>query len=510
MSVSSGFFNSVRGDRKYTAEQFTSLFDGIINDGVFMSIGDALKVKVSESKQMTITIGTGRAWFNHTWTYVDSPYTITLAPGASNRSRIDTIILDVDKDRRYNELNYMQGYYPATAEEEPQKRTLINTATRHQYPLAYVRVNAGATDLTQADIENAIGTRMCPYVTGILETVTIDGIVAQWEEEFDQWFNSLEVILDGDVATNLARRIVDLEAISIDFDTLPVASSIKLNDVFLLHGADGQNKKINSNTFAYAIFDTPYINVSTKRNMWRGEYLGDSVSYEQYEAIWHGEFTGLCLGDYWSINDNIWRIVDFDYWHGSLCSEHHLVIMPDHSIGSWNKPGPTSDDGTAGGYGESGLRNALYDTSSNIRDTIISAFGEDHILKHQELLVNGETYGRPTSVTWYNSDIEIPSEIMIFGCHINSPSTVGLDSRAAGSPDTVNDTIDNQQLAGFRASRGLLVPEALGYWLRDVASDSKFTYVGSAGVAITQSVYNLGNIRPVFGLVYSTIQNENV
>ena len=41
MSVSSGFFNSLNGDRKYNAAQMSAIFDGLIIDGVFASIGTA-------------------------------------------------------------------------------------------------------------------------------------------------------------------------------------------------------------------------------------------------------------------------------------------------------------------------------------------------------------------------------------------------------------------------------------------------------------------------------------
>ena len=38
MSVTSGFYNGLSHDRKYNAVQMSSLFDGIINDGIFQSI----------------------------------------------------------------------------------------------------------------------------------------------------------------------------------------------------------------------------------------------------------------------------------------------------------------------------------------------------------------------------------------------------------------------------------------------------------------------------------------
>ena len=44
MAFTCGFFNSENGDRKYNAEQMSAIFDGIIADGVFTTIGDHMAV----------------------------------------------------------------------------------------------------------------------------------------------------------------------------------------------------------------------------------------------------------------------------------------------------------------------------------------------------------------------------------------------------------------------------------------------------------------------------------
>ena len=70
MSISYGFYNSINHDRKYNAEQISSIFDGIITDGVYHSIGNAFSV--TPGTDMSVNVASGRAWFNHTWTLNDA------------------------------------------------------------------------------------------------------------------------------------------------------------------------------------------------------------------------------------------------------------------------------------------------------------------------------------------------------------------------------------------------------------------------------------------------------
>ena len=45
MAWTSGFFNSVNGDRLYNADQMSHIFEGLITDGVYESVGNKLAVQ---------------------------------------------------------------------------------------------------------------------------------------------------------------------------------------------------------------------------------------------------------------------------------------------------------------------------------------------------------------------------------------------------------------------------------------------------------------------------------
>lgn len=196
MSFASGFFNSVDHDRLYDATDISRLFDGLIRDGIFASIGDCLVVK--QSDQMNVTVGTGRAWFNHTWSYNDALYPVTIPPSEILMDRIDAVVLEINsvESVRANSIKLIKG----TPSSTPAKPALTNTKEVHQYPLAYVTVGKEVTSIRQADIENCVGTSVCPFVTGILEVISIEQLIPQWKDilnrfveentaNFNTWMN---------------------------------------------------------------------------------------------------------------------------------------------------------------------------------------------------------------------------------------------------------------------------------------------------------------------------------
>lgn len=77
--------------------------------------------------------------------------------------------------------------------------------------MAYIHVKAGSDEITQSDITNMVGTSSCPYVTGLLQILSIDNIVSQWQDEWTRWFESVRGALDEDVAGNLYNRIDQLQ-----------------------------------------------------------------------------------------------------------------------------------------------------------------------------------------------------------------------------------------------------------------------------------------------------------
>lgn len=196
MSVSSGFFNSLNGDRKYNAAQMSAIFDGLIIDGVFASIGTAFAVKAAGG--LTVNVGVGKAWFNHTWTVNDSILPMTAPEAEVLLDRIDAVVLEVNgmESVRDNTIKFVKGN-PSSA---PSRPTLTNEGNVHQYPLCYIYRKYGTAVINQADITPMVGTESTPFVTGILQTISLDELLGKWQDELDRFTDARSQEVDDWIA----------------------------------------------------------------------------------------------------------------------------------------------------------------------------------------------------------------------------------------------------------------------------------------------------------------------
>lgn len=136
--------------------------------------------------------------------------------------------------------------------------------------------------------------------------------------------NVLLVDGDGGTKTILARDLLKaLVAVSssqdylakMDVSQLTQVSSVSASDRILL-ATGGGNKGITVNDAFWGILDA-VISVEQRRNIFRGKNLGTALTAAQKAEIKAGTFKGFFIGDYWSIGDRIWRIVDINYWLNS-------------------------------------------------------------------------------------------------------------------------------------------------------------------------------------------------
>lgn len=230
-------------------------------------------------------------------------------------------------------------------------------------------------------------------------------------------------------------------------------------------------KKVPMSTIAGVLLQP---RAATHNAIYRGKYLGDTVTAKQAAAIADGSLEDLFIGDYWTMGGVNYRIADFDYWYrigfpeASRVEKHHAVIVPDTAIATGQMNGGNT---TSGGYRASLMKSKMNDTISALPQGIRS-----RLLVHNALLDG----------TWTETSVDLMNEIMVYGCYILA--------------DNGNrQTSENRQLSLFRMS-----PQARyaggNYWLRNYANATEFTLVSYYGDASKDAATSTYGIRPVFAI----------
>lgn len=225
-------------------------------------------------------------------------------------------------------------------------------------------------------------------------------------------------------------------------------------------------------------------NSGAHNSIYRGKYLGSSVTAAQYAQISAGTFEDLFIGDYWTIDGVNYRIADFDYWLNSgdtECTKHHVLLIPDTTL---YNAGMNDSAVTTGGYINSKMRTT---NLANARATINSAFGSTHILNHREFFTSEVTDGKASGNQWVDSDVELMSEVMVFGSSVWT-SAPGMEVG-----------IDKCQIKLFQECHELITNRA-SWLLRSIASATDFVMVGSYGNVSHPSADLVRGVRPVFAI----------
>ena len=222
-------------------------------------------------------------------------------------------------------------------------------------------------------------------------------------------------------------------------------------------------------------------------SLYRGKSLGNAVTDEQLAEIEAGTFKDLYIGDYWTINGTVYRIADFDYFLRSgdtECTAHHAVIVPDVNMDN-QKMNDTNV--TTGAY----IGSKMYTTyMATAKAKIKADFGSTHILAHREYLANAVANGKQSAGAWYDSEIELMTESMVYGAPHFAPA-------CDGSTVPANYTIGCKQLNLFR-HRPDLISNRQNYWLRDVVSAANFALVDSGGICLCINASAALGVRPAF------------
>ena len=215
------------------------------------------------------------------------------------------------------------------------------------------------------------------------------------------------------------------------------------------------------------------------KTVWQAvtEDVGPTLTAAQISAIKAGTFENINVGYSWTFTNvpytyldennatvsdtysGTMRVADCDYYLNTgdtPLTTHHIVVLPDANM--YDAP-MNATDTTVGGYVGSKMRTMYLRRAEAI---FKACFGENHVLKHREYLVNTVSSNKESAGAWYDSVVELMDERMVFG--------------SASYANTSLPSVSNKQLTLFKNNPALRATENW-YWLRNVFMSTSFANV---------------------------------
>ncbi len=175
MAVTYGFFDSVNGDRKYSADDISNFFLGLIPNGVFAEPENTMEVTIAGGLRVKVAPGWG--FIQCKWIHNDTDLFFTLDEADILLTRIDSIVLRLDKNLRKIEISLKRGI-PA---ESPLAPELQRDEDIWELRLAHIYVPAGTEELSGNEIVDDRGyDYLCGRIYGFSKLKDIEEIEKKW------------------------------------------------------------------------------------------------------------------------------------------------------------------------------------------------------------------------------------------------------------------------------------------------------------------------------------------
>lgn len=192
MAITYGFFNAIKQsdgtyDRTYNADQMSTYFEGLVSDGVYESVDDAMQVLAGTGMQ--VQVGAGRAIIDSKWIKNTAAYPLIINAAHVTLNRYTAIIIRLDLSARTIVITTKDGENATT----PVKPVITNSETIKELCLAYVYVGRGVTAITQANIEDARpDNNVCGWVTSIVQQVDTSKLFLQWQTAYEEFYKQMQ------------------------------------------------------------------------------------------------------------------------------------------------------------------------------------------------------------------------------------------------------------------------------------------------------------------------------
>lgn len=233
-------------------------------------------------------------------------------------------------------------------------------------------------------------------------------------------------------------------------------------------------------------FGKPMNNAGFRNSIYRGKFLGTTVTPAQYANIANGTFKDMYIGDHWIVNGRTYIIAAFNYYlrcGDADLTANHVTLVP---AGNFYTHVMNATSATTGGY----IGSLMYTEGLAQAKSIIKG-DFTRVLKHRQIFSNATSDGKASGWAWVDSEVDLMGEIMVYGSVVWGESTIGGTGHNIG--------LGKSQLPLF-LFRPDLIGARIHWWLRDVAAASSFAYVTTSGIAAANYAGTALGVRPAFSI----------
>jgi len=202
--ITYGFFDSVDGDRVYNADQMSNYFKGLITDGVYQSVGTAMKV--SPGTGMSVQVGAGRAIINCKWLNNSGVLQVDISPAHTAFPRYTTVAVRLDEENRTISIVTHDGSASAT----PTPPAPVRSGAVYELILAQIYIPPNSTQIYESNIRDTRPNGdLCGWVAALVQNLDTAELFNQWtaayneqyeafSNAFTSWFSQLTETLNVD------------------------------------------------------------------------------------------------------------------------------------------------------------------------------------------------------------------------------------------------------------------------------------------------------------------------
>lgn len=453
MAITSGYFNSLNGDRKYNAETMSKYYSGIISRGVLQNWLNSFSVVATSG--MTVNVNTGRAYFSDgRWVENSAAYPLTIGASSVSLNRIDRIVLRKDSSSNSRTCTlYVKAGSPAT---EPTAPTLESSETVEEISLAQIYVAALSESVTQANITDERGLDVCGFVHGLINQISTNQLFLQYDAAFNEWFSTVKETLS---TSTLIRSYESHYTTTADNQTeIPIGISQYNSALDILNVFINGMKLIRGVDFAQAENDNEKITLAL------GLATGQQVNFEVFKSV-DGSAAETVVQQVYELQQSVNKIDEYIYYTtgendntklSAICQEYFAdATAPERmtiSVVGNNfamSTAPISGDGTASsrykwfnfGYAGTTTKKLTLDfgkcsgiTLADAKTNTLIMQGKNVVVRNMKMTITtggAVTFTESQQSEYYNCDISMTgSGVMCFArcCGIFENNKIRVES----------------------------------------------------------------------------------